>query len=58
MVMRQIFSDIRPTPPLMGRDLNLLNGFEMGIWFFFKLGADLGIAPSRPASFTYKINLI
>ena len=36
-------------PPLMGPGLILINGFGMGMRFFFKPGAGSGIAPSRPA---------
>ena len=45
--MRRVFSGTRPTMPLMGRGLILINGFGTGIRFFLKLGAGSGIAPSR-----------
>ena len=54
--MGRVFSGTRPTPPLMGRGLNLINGFGTGMKFFFKPGAGSGIAPSHPAPIIYIIN--
>ena len=54
--MGSVFSGTRPAPSLMGRSLNLINWFGMGMRIFFKLGAGSGIAPFRLAPFTYKIN--
>ena len=45
-----------PAPPLMGRGLILINVFETGIRFFFKLWTGSGIALFHPAPIIYKIN--
>ena len=49
MATGRVFSGTRPAPPLMGRGLNLINGFGTGMRFFLKPGAGLGITPSRHA---------
>ena len=49
MATGRVFSGTRPAPPLMGRGLNLINGFGTGMDFFLKPGAGLGITLSRPA---------
>ena len=56
-----------PAPPLMGRDIIFLNGYETDLGFFFKPGTGLGfflkpgtgsgIAPPRPAPPRLYINL-
>ena len=58
MATGRIFSGTRPALPLMGRGLNLINGFGTGMRFFFKLGVGLGIAPSRTAPPRLYIKLI
>ena len=63
MAMERVFSGIRPTPPLMGRGLNLINGFGTGMrFFFFKPGVGSGrvrVLPNpAPPYLHIKFNLI
>ena len=62
MATGRVFSGTHLIPPLMGRGLNLINGFGMGIRFFFKtwagFGTGSGIASSCLVSSRLYIKLI
>ena len=50
MATGRVFFGTRPAPPLMGWGLSLINGFGMGMGFFFKPGAGSGRVQVLPHS--------
>ena len=48
MAMGRVFSGTCPAPPLMRRDLILINRFKTGLIIFFKTQDEFGYCPITP----------